>query len=164
MSGNNGTGDSTRSNAVRNGAQAADRGPQGRFCVGNRAAAGRSPGRRALALRTALLDAITPAKVKKIAKALMERAEQGDVAAAKVVLAYSVGRPAEAVDPDELAAQEYERLRFVDRSLVLRVLSGALDKPKMLEVLALLAGYGSAEELSALLLAPSTAASEDKAQ
>jgi len=164
MSGSNGTGDSARSNTVPNGAQAADRGPHGRFCVGNRAAVGRSHGRRVLALRTALLDAITPAKVKKIAKALVERAEQGDVAAAKVCLSYSVGRPAPAVDAHELAGQEYERLRFVDRSLALRVLQNALDPPRMLEVLALLAGYPSAEEFSALLLAPSTAASEGKAQ
>src|SRR5262249_24303890 len=55
---------------VANGDHAADHGPRGRFVRGNRAAAGRSCARRGAALRSALLDAVSPATLKRLVKQL----------------------------------------------------------------------------------------------
>src|SRR5262249_56275661 len=89
---------------VANGDHAADHGPRGRFVRGNRAAAGRSCARRVAALRSALLDAVSPATLKRLVKKLVAPALAGDLDAARLVLLYAVGQPAEAVDPHKVGA------------------------------------------------------------
>jgi hypothetical protein len=46
-----------------------------------------------------------------IARHFLELAKIGDLAAAKLVLLYAVGRPKDPVDPDTLEEQEWQRCR-----------------------------------------------------
>jgi hypothetical protein len=60
------------------------------------------------ALRRALLAAVTEDDLQAITRALIEKARGGDVAAAKLLLQYTLGKPAEATDPDTLDLQEWQ--------------------------------------------------------
>jgi hypothetical protein len=59
-------------------------------------------------LRQTLLDTVTPEDLQAIVARLIEAARQGDIAAARLVLAYTVGKPTSAVDPDTLDVQEWQ--------------------------------------------------------
>jgi hypothetical protein len=54
-------------------------------------------------------DAVTEEDLAAIAQAMIEKAKQGDVAAARLVAQYTMGRPAEAVDPDRLDEMEWQQ-------------------------------------------------------
>jgi hypothetical protein len=54
------------------------------------------------ALRAAFLKDLTRDDIKEIAATLKAQAKKGDVAAARLVLAHSLGKPAQAVDVDRL--------------------------------------------------------------
>jgi hypothetical protein len=86
------------------------RGADGRFTPGNKAAAGNPFHRAVAARRKALLEAIGPEDVAAVARKLRDMALAGDVPAAKVLLSYVVGRPAEAVDPDRVDVDEVNLL------------------------------------------------------
>ena len=62
-------------------------------------------------MRTALLEAVSENRLSRIVGKLADLAEAGDVAAAKLVLSYVVGRPAEAPDPDGVDDDEWRRLK-----------------------------------------------------
>jgi hypothetical protein len=55
--------------------------------------------------------AITPEDVRGILAKMAELALGGDVQAAKLVLAYAIGQPAAAADPDRLDAQEWKHFK-----------------------------------------------------
>lgn len=59
-------------------------------------------------MRQALLDAVTTEDMQAVVRQLIHQAREGDVAAARLVLAYSVGKPDKAVDPDTLDVQEFQ--------------------------------------------------------
>jgi hypothetical protein len=63
------------------------------------------------AFRKAVCEAVSEQDVREVAARLVEQAKEGDVAAAKLVLAYTVGRPQGAVDPDTLDQQEWQLFR-----------------------------------------------------
>jgi hypothetical protein len=65
------------------------------------------------ALRQAALEAVTPDDVRAIMAQLTALARDGDVAAAKVVLSYAIGKPAEAPDPDRLDVEEWKGFKEV---------------------------------------------------
>jgi hypothetical protein len=46
--------------------------------------------------------------MREMVDALVEKAKEGDVAAARLVLSYTVGRPGAAVDPDRLDIEEFD--------------------------------------------------------
>jgi hypothetical protein len=79
----------------------------GRFTRGWKGGPGNPFARAVAARRQALLDAVTPQDLADVAKSLLRRAIAGDAAAAKVLLAYTVGKPAAAVDPDRLDVDEF---------------------------------------------------------
>jgi hypothetical protein len=54
-------------------------------------------------LRTALFSAVTADDLRAVVSAMLRRAREGDVAAAKLVLSYVVGRPPE-IDPEAVDA------------------------------------------------------------
>jgi hypothetical protein len=54
-----------------------------------------------------LLDAVTEADLHEVARKLVEQAKGGDAAAAKLLLAYVVGKPGRAIDPDALDRDEW---------------------------------------------------------
>jgi hypothetical protein len=85
------------------------RGPDGRFAKGNAGGPGNPFARQVAAMRQEFFAAVTKEDIAVIARALLEKAKQGDVAAARLVLQYTLGRPAEAVDPDRLDEMEWQQ-------------------------------------------------------
>ena len=74
------------------------RGPKGRFGPGNKGGSGGNElASKASQLRMALVRAVSPADIEDIAAALVEKAKQGEVPAAKEVFDRCLGK-AEAVD------------------------------------------------------------------
>jgi hypothetical protein len=84
--------------------------PGGRFGRGNAGGPGNPFARQVAELRKAMLDAVTVDRIRNIAESMVQRAEKGDVAAAKLVLQYTLGKPAPAVEPDRVEIDEH-RLR-----------------------------------------------------
>src|SRR5215475_13270359 len=68
----------------------------GRFARGNKAGRGNPHARQVAALRKALLETVTEQDMIEIAHALMIQAKMGDVAAAKLLIAYTLGKLMEA--------------------------------------------------------------------
>jgi hypothetical protein len=89
----------------------AARGPGGRFAKGNPGGPGNPFARQVAALRQAALAAITPDAVHAIIAKMAELALAGDVQAAKLVLAYAIGKPAAPADPDKLDVQEWNHFK-----------------------------------------------------
>jgi hypothetical protein len=87
--------------------EASGRDAGGRFAKGNGGGPGNPFTRRTAAFRRAFCEAISEAEVQVLARQLYEQALLGDKAAAKLVLAYLVGKPAAAVDPDSLDLEEW---------------------------------------------------------
>jgi hypothetical protein len=89
----------------------AGRGQGGRFAKGNPGGPGNPFARQVAALREAALAAITPEDVHAILAKMAELALAGDVQAAKLVLAYAVGKPAATADPDRLDVEEWKHFK-----------------------------------------------------
>jgi hypothetical protein len=83
----------------------------GRFARGNKGGPGNPFARRTAALRQAMLDAVTEDDLQAIVRQLIQQAREGDVAAARLVLSYSIGKADKAVDPDTLDVQEFQQLQ-----------------------------------------------------
>ena len=69
------------------------RGKDGRFLPGNPGGPGNPEAARVARLRAAVLEAVTPAQMRRLMKALIEKAINGDVAAARLVLERCIGTP-----------------------------------------------------------------------
>jgi hypothetical protein len=82
------------------------RGGGGRFAAGNPGGPGNPFARQTAALRKAMLDAVTPEDIQRIVQALIDKASKGDVAASKLVLSYTIGKPTAPAEPDLLDQQE----------------------------------------------------------
>jgi hypothetical protein len=75
-----------------------DRNPTtGQFTNGNKAAVGRARPHAAQVakLRSALFAELTADRLRRVVNALLEQAEAGQVAAARLCLEYSIGKPVE---------------------------------------------------------------------
>ena len=72
----------------------------GRFAKGNAGGPGNPYARRVAALRRALLDCVTEDDIKAIAKAVIEEAKDGNIAAAKIIFQYTLGKPDFAINMD----------------------------------------------------------------
>jgi hypothetical protein len=83
----------------------------GRFLPGNKCGRGNPHYRKLAANRTAFLEAVGPEQVRALAAGLLARALDGDTDAARLVLAYAVGRPLPAADPDGADADEWQLLQ-----------------------------------------------------
>ena len=83
----------------------------GRFAIGNDGGPGNPFARQTAALHSAFLQRATPEDMKAIADKLIEQAKGGNVVAAKLVLQYTIGKPAPAVQPDKLDAEEWEHTK-----------------------------------------------------
>jgi hypothetical protein len=82
----------------------------GRFARGNKLSLGNASSRKMAALRAAFLEDIDGPKLRQLAGKLYALALAGDLEAAKLVLAYAVGKPREAPDPDALDVMEWKLL------------------------------------------------------
>ena len=67
-------------------------------------------------LRSALLDAVGENGLADIVQGMITAAKGGDVAAAKLLLSYLLGKPVESVEPDYVEIHERE-LQSKDRGL-----------------------------------------------
>jgi hypothetical protein len=124
-------------------------GATGRFTPGNSFGRGNPHARRVAQLRSALFDVVTEDRLKRIAAKLCDLAEGGDVAAAKLVLLYVLGRPAAAADPDRLDLDAWQMLdEAPSRAQVYERLLDAMPPGEALDDFAkLLAGQGFAARL-----------------
>jgi hypothetical protein len=84
------------------------RGAFGRFNKGNVGGAGNPFARQVAALRSAFVRAVSEQDIDDIAMALIIRAKSGDVPAAKLLLAYCIGKPVDTVEPDRLDIDEWK--------------------------------------------------------
>jgi hypothetical protein len=100
--GDNGEG-AAPADASRSGREAS-----GRFAKGNLGGPGNPFTRRTAALRRAFCESVTDEDIRSLAQQLLVKAREGDMGAAKVLLAYAIGKPAEAVDPDTLDEHEWQ--------------------------------------------------------
>jgi hypothetical protein len=84
-----------------------DRAARGTFTLGNKGGPGNPFARQVAEIRKLLLNAVPGERLAKIVLAMVEKAEAGDVAAAKLVLQYTAGKPAEAVNPDRIELDDH---------------------------------------------------------
>jgi hypothetical protein len=84
-----------------------DRAANGRFAAGNRGGPGNPFARQVAELRQAILDRLTVEAASDIADTLIARAKAGDVAAARLLFQYGLGKPAKAVEPDRVEIEEH---------------------------------------------------------
>jgi hypothetical protein len=79
----------------------------GKFAKGNSGGPGNPYARRVAQMRSIIAQEFTDEDLHQVARKLVDMAKNGDLAAAKLLLSYSVGRPVEpACDPDHVDAQE----------------------------------------------------------
>src|SRR5262245_14190575 len=93
------------SNGTKNGETATRKGRRanGQFDVGNPGGPGRPAnphGRHVACLRSALVGAVTAEDMTQLGRKLVELAVAGDLGAAELLLAHTVGKPAKSVNPD----------------------------------------------------------------
>lgn len=79
----------------------------GRFTKGNVGGPGNPYARHTAALRRALAESVTEDEIHELGRQLYQLALGGDLAAAKLLLSYAVGKPAPPADPDTLDAHEW---------------------------------------------------------
>lgn len=77
--------------------RASDRGPRGQFAPGNKLAAGNRQARRQHEHRMQFLDAIAEGTIPALARQIQVKALQGDLDCMKILLDYTLGKPAQAV-------------------------------------------------------------------
>ncbi len=75
------------------------RAPNDRFAKGNSGGPGNPFARQVAAFRQEFMAAVTGEDIAVIVRALIDKAKAGDVAAARLVLQYTLGKPAATVDP-----------------------------------------------------------------
>ena len=79
----------------------------GGFAVGNHYGKGNPHARRMASLREAFLSAATEERMRELGEKLFAAALAGDWQAAKLLLPFVIGRPADAADPDTLDRDEW---------------------------------------------------------
>jgi hypothetical protein len=81
---------------------------RGRFTKGNKGGPGNPFARQAAQMRKVLLECVSEDDLRLMMQRLVEKAKEGDLQALRLVLAYAVGRPGPAVDPDRVDVEEFE--------------------------------------------------------
>ena len=79
----------------------------GHFRQGNRGGPGNPFARQIARLRKTLLEAVSEADLVEVIEMLKHKAKEGDVAAAKLLLSYSIGKPVDPPNPDTLDLDEF---------------------------------------------------------
>ena len=81
---------------------------RGRFAPGNPGGPGNPFARQVAALRQAFVRAVPPERIERIASKMADLADAGDVQAAKLVMAYAIGKPQPAPEPDKMDVDEWQ--------------------------------------------------------
>jgi hypothetical protein len=84
---------------------------RGRFTRANKGGPGNPFARQVAQMRKIMLECVSEDELRAVVNRLLEKAKEGDVAAARLVLSYTVGKPAPVVDPDRLDIEEFELYR-----------------------------------------------------
>jgi len=92
------------------------RNSNGQFAKGNPGGPGNPYARHVARLRASLIEAVGDDGLKDIVQGMVTAAKGGDVAAAKLLLSYLLGKPVESVEPDYVEIHERE-LHSKDRGL-----------------------------------------------
>ena len=79
---------------------------RGRFAPGYVGGPGNPHARQVARLRSLILKSATDDRMEAVAEKLWELAAGGDLAAVKILFAYTIGRPSDPIDPDRLDVQE----------------------------------------------------------
>ena len=87
------------------------RAANGRFGLGNQFARGNPFNRRLAVLRAEAVAEISSGELRQLMRKLYRFAVEGDMAAATLILAYLIGKPTKAVDPDRADLDEFEIIR-----------------------------------------------------
>jgi hypothetical protein len=104
------------------------------FEPGNKAGRGNASFKRLAANRREFTDAISADEVRALARKLYAQALAGDLAAAKLVLSYCLGRPSVAEDPDAGAQRELQlAARWPGAVEALALLSGHIDAAEAID-------------------------------
>lgn len=90
-----------------------ERNAKGQFAPGNAGGPGNPFARQVAELRKTILAVVTPEVLASIMQALAAKAQQGDMAASKLLLEYTVGKPVPMSDPDRVDADEWEKFKEV---------------------------------------------------
>jgi hypothetical protein len=85
------------------------RASNGRFSKGNKGGPGNPFARQTATMRKAFVAEAGEEQMRAIARAMIEKASNGDVGAARLVCSYVMGRPTEAPDPDRLDEMEWQQ-------------------------------------------------------
>ena len=83
----------------------------GRFRKGNTGGPGNPFARQVSLLRKALIACVTAEQIQAIAQAMVAKAIEGNVQAAKLVYSYILGKPTDAPNPDRMDMDEWEGYR-----------------------------------------------------
>lgn len=75
---------------------------KGRFVPGHPGGPGNPFARACARLRSAMMSAVSEKDIREIVARLVWLAKDGDLAAAKLILTYTVGRPPDPIDPDRV--------------------------------------------------------------
>jgi hypothetical protein len=89
----------------KNGRQA-----DGRFAPGNAGGPGNPYARKVAEYRKALFECVSIEELGRVVAAIKKKALEGDVAAAKLIFQYVLGKPITPVDPDRLDVDEWQKL------------------------------------------------------
>jgi hypothetical protein len=84
------------------------RGPDGRFAAGNRGGPGNPNARHCARMLDLFRTCISDEDMVHLYRVLYDKAMKGDVSAAKLVLAYKIGKPAPCPDPDAIDRDEWD--------------------------------------------------------
>jgi hypothetical protein len=84
---------------------------RGRFAKGNAGGPGNPFARQVGLIRAVMVETFRPEHMARTVIALTEKAVAGDVPAAKLLFTFILGKPAEMVDPDRLAIDEWQKLK-----------------------------------------------------
>jgi hypothetical protein len=114
---------------------ATDRDSQGRFTKGNPGGPGNPYYRRQAQLKRVLLACVSDEDVQAVMQTLIGLARGGDLAAIKLFLEYTVGKPAKAVDPDKEELHEWQLQQQTPRlEQVLEVSANGIETPRANQV------------------------------
>lgn len=88
-----------------------DRGPNGRFVAGNRGGPGNPHARHCARMLDLFRTSISDEDMVRLYRVIFEKAQSGDVSAAKLVLAYKIGKPLPCPDPDSIDRDEWDHFQ-----------------------------------------------------
>jgi hypothetical protein len=99
---------------LTNGANGHGRDDSGRFAAGNPGGPGNPHAQAVARFRAAIFDTVTEADFQKLVKSLLSKARGGNIAAARLVLEYCVGKPWTMPEPEPPPPKQFDAMKYVN--------------------------------------------------